>query len=264
VPLVDLLRLVSGDPDHQPRELPGGEDWLAIYKAFWRERIEVSLEDWRLEHRNKELVEEIASFVGQPGAVPFAHISSEGSEDSPPIRHEVVLSFLDAFYRGPFVRELNRPMKIVLVDGEFYRKDNRVEYTDAYDALLRIPELLSAFDASLGPEGELGAAWRSAKAEMGSTAVKRRRMQTVSRSAEEEAERIVKRVGSGLRTMTLILQGFLKGEAGGRYDSLANLAYMDGKANKEFLKTLDKAKDRCEKAHSFLAELSGIEFSLDE
>jgi hypothetical protein len=264
VPLGDLLRLASGDPGYLPSSLPGGEDWLVIYKAFWRERIEASLEEWRSKHRNKELADEIASFVGELSPAGFANISHEEREDAPAIRLDVALSFLDAFYRGPFLRELNRPMKIVLVDGEFYRKDNRVEYTDAYDALLRIPELLSAFDARLGPEGELGASWRSAESEMGPPAVKRRRMQSVSRSAEEEAERIIQRVGSALRTMTLILQGFLKGEAGGRYDSLANLSHIDGKSNKEFLRSLERAKDRCEKAHSLLAELSGLDLSWGE
>jgi hypothetical protein len=264
VPLGDLLRLASGDPGYLPRELPGGEDWLATYKAFWRERIEASLDEWRSEHRNKELVAEIAAFVGEPGPAGFANISREDGGGSPPISLRLALSFLDAFYRGPFVRELNRPMKIVLVDGEFYRKDNRIEYTDAYDALLRIPELLSTLDARLGPEGEIGASWLSASSEMGTTAVKRRKMQSVARGAEEEAERVVKRVGAALRTMTLILQGFLKGEAGGRYDSLANLSYIDGKSNKEFLRSLDKAKDRCEKAHSFLAEISGLDLSWDE
>jgi len=264
LPLRDLLRLVSGDPGYLPRELPGGEDWLAIYKAFWRERIDASLEEWRSEHRNKALVEEIAAFVGEPGPAGFANVSTKERAEAPAVRIALALTFLDAFYRGPFVRELNRPLKVVLVDGEFYRKDNRIEYTDAYDSLLRIPEHLSAFDARLGPQGELGLSWASANAEMGSTAAKRRRLQTVSRSAEEEAERIVKRVGSALKTMTLILQGFLKGEAGGRYDSLANLSYIDGKANKDFIRNLDKAKDRCERAYYFLAELSGLDLAAEE
>ena len=80
VPLGELLRLASGDPEYMPRELPGGEDWLAIYKAFWRERIEKSLDEWRAEHRDKELVEEIASFVGGPGPAGFANISREERE----------------------------------------------------------------------------------------------------------------------------------------------------------------------------------------
>lgn len=264
VPLGELLRLASGDPEYMPRELPGGEDWLAIYKAFWRERIEKSLDEWRAEHRDKELVEEIASFVGEPGPAGFANISREERESSPPLRYAVALVFLDAFYRGPFLRELNRPLKVVLVDGEFYRKDNRVEYTDAYDALLRLPDLLTTLDTKMGADGEIGGAWQAASREIGSSSAKRRKSQSVIRVAEEEAERIIRREGAALKTLVDILRGFLKGEAGGRYDSLANLSYIDGKANKDFLRGLDRAKDRCEKALGLLAELSGLDFAQED
>jgi hypothetical protein len=259
IPLMDLLRLVSGDPAYTPRELPGGEDWLAIYKAFWRERIEKSLNDWRAGHRDKELQAEIAAFVGAPGPVAFVNISREEKENAPPIGLELALSYLDAFYRGPFLRDINRPLKVVLVDGEFYRKDNRLEFTDAYDCILHIPESLSALDAKLGPEGEFGKSWIAAKKELGPAPVKRRKMQAVARGAEEEAEQIVRRTGSALHTLVAIIQGFLKGEAGGRYDSLANLSHLDGKANKEFVKSLDRAKDRCEMGLHILVELSGID-----
>lgn len=264
VPLGDLLKLVSGDPGYLPRELPGGEDWLAAYKAFWKEQIDSSVEEWRSEHRNKELVEEIASFVGEPGPAGFAYISREEREDVPPVRLDMALVFLDAFYRGPFLRELNRPLKIVLVDGEFYRKDNRVEFTDAYDALLRIPEHIAALDAKLAPDGELGIAWIATRNEIGSAPAKRRKLQSLARAADDEAERLIRREGIALRKMTAILQGFLKGEAGGRYDSLSNLSYIEGKGNKEFQRNLDRAKDRCERAYSFLAELSGLDLSRDE
>jgi hypothetical protein len=264
VPLGDLLRLVAGDPSYLPKDLPGGEDWLALYKAFWRERIEASLERWKAEHRTKELLAEIRTFVGEPGPASFAHLSREESERAPALRQELALAFLDAFYRGPFLRELNRLLKIVLVDGEFYRKDNRVEFTDAYDSILRIPELLSALDARLAPEGEIGGAWAAAYREIGAPMIRRRKTQTIARLAEEEAEQIIKREGTALHTMVQIILGFLKGEAGGRYDSLANLSSIDGKASKEFLRNLDRAKDRCEKALSLLSELSGLDLSRED
>jgi hypothetical protein len=260
IPLGDLLRLVSGDPSYLPRELPGGEDWLAMYKAFWRERIEAALDEWRKERRKQKLVEEIAEFVGEPGSVGFAHISRSESENAPPLRFDIALVFLDAFYRGPFIRELNRPLKFVLVEGEFYRKDNRVEFTDAYDTLLRMPEFLSSLDARLGPEGEIGKSWGLTMREIGPIAIKRRKLQSITLIAEEEAEQIIKKEGLALKLMVDIIQGFLKGEAGGRYDSLANISYIDGKSNKEFLRSLDNAKSRCERASSILAELSGLSF----
>jgi len=265
VPLFDILKLVSGDPEYLPRELPGGEDWFTIYKSFWRERIDAALDDWRTEHRTKALVEEISAFVGEPGPAGFAHISREETEGAPALRQNMALIFLDAFYRGPFLRELNRPLKLVLVDGEFYRKDNRVEFTDAYDSLLRCPELLAGLDSKLGPEGEFGSVWMAVRNEIGSGGpMKRHKLQSIERSVEEEAEHIIRREGLALKTMAAVLQGFLKGEAGGRYDSLANISYIDGKANRDFLRSLEKARGRCERALSLLAELSGLDLSKDE
>ncbi len=153
---------------------------------------------------------------------------------------------------------------MVLVDGEFYRKDNRIEFTDAYDALLRLPDLLAALDAKMGPEGEIGSAWLAASREIGSSSAKRRKSRSLIRVAEEEAERLIEREGAALKTLVHIIRGFLKGEAGGRYDSLANLSYIDGKANKDFQRSLDRAKDRCEKALDLLAELSGVDFNQED
>ena len=265
VPFGDLLRLVSGDPGYMPRDLPGGEDWLAIYKAFWRDRIEADMTAWRAEHRDRELLEEISAFVGDPGPAGFVNISREESESAPSLRYHLALVFLDAFFRGPFLREINRPLKIVLVDGEFYRKDNRVEFTDAFDSLLRLPELLPALDARLGPQGDIGMAWRLAMKELGPAAVKRRKTMSIARLLEEEAEQIVKREGVALRTIVHIIRGFMKGEAGGRYDSLANLALLDNKAsNKDFLRSLDRAKDRCERALYLLSEVSGLDLTRED
>ena len=260
VPMGDLLRLVSGDPAYVPRELPGGEDWLAVYKSYWRERIEAAFDAWKEEQRVKVLIEDISDFVGPPGPGGFAHIAREESEAAPGLRNQMALVFLDAFYRGPFLRDLNRPLKIVLVDGDFHRKDNSVEFTDAYDSLLRLPELLSTLDARLAPEGELGLAWHVASTEMGVIGSRSRRLAAVSRLAEEEAEQLIMKEGLALVTMSRLIQGILKGQAGGRYDSLVNISFINGRSNKDFIRALDHAKDRCEKAGSLLAGLSGLNF----
>ncbi|MGO8693999.1 MAG: DUF5312 family protein [Rectinemataceae bacterium] len=264
IPLGDVLRIVASDPEYAPRELAGGEDWLVLYRTFWRERIESRLEEWRRDRRYRELAEEISRFVGEPGLRRFDHIERDENESSPAIGQDLALSFLDAFQRGPFVRELNRVFKILLVDGEFYRKDNRLEFTDAYDALARIPESVALLDSRLGPEGDLGSTWMQAKTEMSPLPIKRRRIQAVARGAEEEAESTVKNAGRALVSMVRVLRGILKGEAGGRYDSLSNLSYLDGKANREFLHAIGAAKDRCERALSILLELSGLDFENTE
>jgi len=58
-----------------------------------------------------------------------------------------------------------------------------------------------------------------------------------------------------MRRMNEILKAILSREARGRYDSLSNLGRIEGKANKEFQKSLESAKDKLEKANFLLSEL---------
>ncbi|HET7838873.1 MAG TPA: DUF5312 family protein, partial [Rectinemataceae bacterium] len=263
IPFADILRLVSGDPAYSPRELAGGEDWLATYKGFWRERVERQLEQWLIDRRMRELAAEVEAFLGKPGPVVLPHISREGRADSPPVRQQQALSFLDGFFRGPFLRDLIRPLKILLVDGDFYRKDNQIEFTDAYDILFHLTETIATFDSKLMPEGELGSAWSLVSAEIAPLKMKQRRTQNLVQTVNDEAERIIRRAGRALRTMVEVIRGILKGEAGGKYDSLVNLSYLDGRGNKEFLRSLEKAKDKCERAYGLLSQLSGLDLSQD-
>lgn len=261
IPLADVIRIVTGDPSYAPRELPAGEDWLAIYRNFWKARIETKLEELRNELRYRKLAEELSSFIGDVQPANLPHISREDGRDSPPVRQDLGLAFIDAFSRGIFAKEINRPLRIVLMDGEFYRKENRIEFTDAYDTVLRGPETVAGFDARLAPEGELGGSWCQARMDLATVAVKRRKIQSVVKGVDDEADAIIRTFGSALGELVKIIGGILKGEAGGRYDSLANLAFLDGKANKEFLRSLELAKDRCERAMGLLVELSGLDMT---
>jgi hypothetical protein len=259
VPLGTILRLVAEDPEYLPRELPGSEDWFAIFKSFWKERIETRLEEYRTESRVRELAADISQFTGNAEPAGFPHLSSAGGEGFPPCRFEVALSFLEGFQTGPFTKEMNRPLKILLIEGDFYRKDNRIEFTDAYDELLRLHENLATLDARFSPDGEIGRAWNQASNEMLTIAFKRRKLDAIRRGAEDEAEALVRRVGETLHTLARVIKGILKGEAGGRYDSLQNLSTLDGRSNREFLRTLELVRARCDKALLLLSELSGLD-----
>ncbi len=263
VPLHEILRVVMEDPNYRPRELAGGEDWFAIYKGFWKERIDKQLSLYGTARRMQDLQSDIAGFLGSAEPVRFGYISEEGKEGSPPIRLEKALAFLSAFYERLFVPEMNRVLKILLIEGEFYKKDNRVEYTDAYNELLQIPDALSGLDGRLGPGGDLGAAWIQAREELVSLPIKRRKVQAALQGANGEAEALLNRSREAMKRMQAILKGLLKGEAGGRYDSLSNLSYIEGKGNKEFLRNLDSIKNRLERAVHFLEELEKLGMTRD-
>jgi len=259
VPLGQILRLVAAEPDHLPKDLPGGEDWFAIFRTYWKDKIEARVEACREEARGRELAAEMVAFLGSAGFVPLPHLAREGRPGSPPLRFDLAVAFLLGFARGPFPRDINRPLKILLVDGEFYRKDNLIEFTDAYNCFLRLEEMIVALDLEASPDGEVGRTWAQVSGEMTALPVKRRKLDAIRRGLEEEAETLIRQAANAFIGMSRILQGILKGEAGGRYDSVQNLSFLDGRSNRDYLRSLENVRGICEKALSILEEVSGLE-----
>ena len=264
VPIESLYRLTSGDPNAQCERVSGGEDWFASYKAYWRERIDRRCQRFSAERRIKRLEGDITALVGEAPQTLFEQLSETGSESVPPVRFARALMFLESFYRKVFLGDINRPLKIILLEGEFYKRDNRLEFTDAYNAILQTSDALKSLDRRLGPEGELGSAYFHAKNEVIPVQIKRRKVESCIQAADTEAETVLRRASDAMAKMQLILKGILSGEARGRYDSLSNLSRMEGRANREFLKAVEMAKDRFELAVNLLGELSRLALSSQE
>jgi len=166
------------------------------------------------------------------------------------------LRFLEAFYHKTFLADINRVLKTVLLEGEFYKRDNRIDFTDAYNEILQTGDQLKKLDSRLSPEGELGTAYVQARGELASTQIKKRKIESAMKAAETEAESILVRITDSIGRMHEILRAILSTEVRGRYDSLSNLGRIDGNSNKDFQNGLEAAKDKLEKAHFLLGELT--------
>lgn len=256
VPLLSYLRLLNEDPNWSCPRFSGGEDWFALYRSYWKERIDRRYQRFVADRRIKRLESDIAALVGQEEQSWLENIVEEGAESTPPARFYRPLRFLEAFYHRVFLAELNRYLKLVLLEGEFYKRDNRIDYTDAYNGLLQIGESLKNLDRRLASDGELGLSYFRAKNELIPLQIKRRKVESTVQAADTEAEAILRRAGDSMLKMQLILKGILAGEAHSRYDSLSNLSSIEGKANKDFQRGLSTVKDKLEKAAFLLGELT--------
>lgn len=255
VPLEAILKVSNDDPNWQCASTGGGEDWFTIFKSYWRNRVDHRFQRFSAERRIAQLESDIQAIVGKETPTWFLNLSEEGNEKSPPMRFARSLRFLEAFYHQTFLGDINRYLKIVLLDGEFYKRDNRLDFTDAYNEILQIGDLLKKIDNRLGMEGELGAAYAQARTELSSMQIKKRKVESTIKVAEVEAESILARSNNAIGRMQEILKAILSREARGKYDSLSNLAHIEGKANKEFQKGLETTMYKLEKANYVLAEL---------
>lgn len=260
VPLHTMLQLALDDPELQCDPVAGGEDWFALLRSYWRERIEKRFNAWQAEKKTAELQLRIKSLLGDDWLGSFVYLTNQSGGESPPIRFATVLRCLDNFYHTVFLKEINRCLKLVLLEGEFYKRDNRLDFTDAYNKILELGQQLKAYDQSLAPDGEFGLAYAQARREMSSLAIKRRKLETAIQSAETEADTLIRNGLEALTRMHLVLKGILTGSSRERYDSLSNLSRIEGKANADFMRSLEQSNDKLERMLSLVNELSQLAF----
>jgi hypothetical protein len=264
IPMIQLVRLAHEDPNLACEAAPVGEDWFPIYKAYWRDRLDRNMQRFMAERRIRQLEADIDSVVGVDYKSALSNLSETGSDLLVPVRLARVLRFLEAFYNRTFLHEINRPLKLILLEGEFYKRDNRLEFTDAYNTLLQVNEGLRGLDYRLSPQGELGTAFIHARKELVSIQIRKRKLDSAIHTAENEAEALIRKTVEALSKMQLILNGILAGEARSRYDSLSNLSRIEGKGNKEFIRALGTSKDKLEKSVYLISELTKAAMSIGE
>jgi hypothetical protein len=256
VPMQQIVKLAYEDPNLQTDQLPTGDDWFPIFKSYWRERMDRNFQHFSVERRLNQLDSDIVALVGAEPQSELHSILEQGTDTIPPSRQARVLRFIEAFYHKTFLQEINRFLKLILLEGEFYKRDNRLEFTDAYNTILQTGDALRALDYRLGSEGELGANYIQAKKELVSIQIRKRKVDSAIHAAENEAEAIITKTSEALGRMQMILKGILAGEARSRYDSLSNLSRIEGKSNRDFQRALGLCKDKLEKAVYLIEELS--------
>ncbi len=258
VPLTAILRCTSRNLAYLPQVVSGGEDWFAVYRDHWKKNLEERLTQYLRERRRTELAEVFNHFFKGAPLKPLDNAVSSANPGGFPLRRSFALMFLAAFYQHILIDELNKVLRPILVDGEFYKRENRAEFTDAYNELLKLGDAIRALDIKLAPDGEIGRRYAAVQAEFSALAFKRRQQQSLTQDAADEAAGIIDRAGNALRSLISIFNGLVNGDAGGRYDSLANLGSLAGKGG-SYTATLRGALQKFEKTVQLLGEIEAME-----
>lgn len=258
VPLTSVLRCVSRNLSYLPSSITGGEDWYATYRDFWRKRIDDRFAAFIRDRRREQLEQSLGSlFNGKQ--LPKLEFVQYAADEGMALRGAFTLAFLSGFSRHVFSDDLNKPLKLLLLEGEFYKKDNRIEYTDAYNELLKLGDYIKNLDAKLSPDGELGKRLSLIRKEMIALPLKRRKFANLQQEADAEASGIVERASRSLRSLSSVLGGILHGEVGGRYDTLSNLGTLSGRGTSTFISSLRNALQKIEKTIQMLGEIESVE-----
>jgi hypothetical protein len=223
VPLIPLLRYANRDISLYPKAIPGGEDWFAVYREYWRHHIEEQFSAYTQDRRRQEMLKLFDKFFGGAELLTMKNVLSETNPDGLPLPGVFSLSFLLTFYEVVFTPHINPVLQPILAEGVFFKRENYAEFSAAYGDLLKLAEDIKNLDARLDPGGEYGKRYALAKQDMSSLSAKRRKIQIALEDASREFGQILDRAREAMKLMISLLAGIARREPGGKYDSLANL-----------------------------------------
>jgi hypothetical protein len=224
VPFTPLLRCVSRDLGLAPRNIGGGEDWFSIYKEQWKLVIDEKVFAFIKIRRQHEMQSSFKSFLKGKEIRMLEHMESGDNPQGMPLKGAFALSFLQTFCAVVFAADLNETLRPIMLNGEFIRKENRAEYTECYNYLMKLSETVKRLDHDISPEGTYGKRYQQAKNEMTALPVKRRKIQIILNEATAMVERILEQTRNSLSGLVKSLNGIIT--KNDKYDSLSNLADM--------------------------------------
>ncbi|MDR1306959.1 MAG: DUF5312 domain-containing protein [Treponema sp.] len=258
VPLTSLLRCMSRSTDISPGDIGGGEDWYVVYRERWKTRIEEQFLSFIKTRRQRDLQNAFRYFFKGTHLKMLENMVSDSNPSGISIKGNFSLAFLQTFYSVVFMEEINKHIRPILLDGEFIRRDNRSEFTEYYNTLIKLEDVIGHFDMEISPAGDYGKRYALAKNDMSSLPVKRRKIQIVVEEAARDAERIIDQAREAMEGMINILGGVLKKSADEKYDTLINISALTGRGT-AFADGITQSVDLFKKALRLLDDIDAME-----
>jgi hypothetical protein len=258
IPLTSIARIAARDISLTPKAISGGEDWFPLYKDHWKHHIDAVFFAYFGNRRRRELQRAFADFLGDTELKSLENAESETKPNGLPVIRADSLGFLLTFHSGIFMTDLNHFLRTVLIDGEFYKKENKLEYTENYNELIKLDDVIGQFDGNLSPRGDWGKRYIQVKNEISTLPVKRRKLQIIQAEIDEQANAIVDHSTLAMNGMVKILNGIIDREPQGKYDTLSNLSQLNGKGG-EFTEGLRNAALKFREAVKILKDIAHLE-----
>ncbi len=259
IPINDIVRFTLRDVAWKPNPVEGGEDWFVVFKNAWKKRFDQKWGLWQRHHRRAQVIKSILYYLGSEELPKLEYHPWENLWVPLTFNREMSLGFIKAFFSSVYPELILRQLKVVLIEGEFYRRENLNEYTDTYNTLEHMQHEISLFETRLSPKGDIGEGFELVKREKMATTKGKARLDNLMMSLESTADDIVSRLTAAFRTMDLLLGGILGIARGGQYETLVNMASLQGKANDKFRQQLAKARELMNTAGALLGDAEVVE-----
>jgi hypothetical protein len=259
VPLADFVRFNMRDVSWEPFHAEGGEDWFLLFKNAWKKRFDEKMAAWNRLNRNAMLrakmlrvldLEELPTLLYHPWSGLWLPLE---------MRRETSIAFLKGLFRTVYPALILKPLKILLIEGDFYRRENLAEYTDSFNMLEHMQQFLETFETRLSPKGDIGESFALVQKECVASVKGKARLENLMLTVDSDADSIINRALGAFRSLDLLLGGILGLVRGGPYETLINVSAIQGKLNERFRKDLTTVRQLLQDSRDILEESGYLE-----
>lgn len=260
VPMQKILQLVTQDPEYHPSARRSMPDWFSFYRDFWRQWVHRRYLDFYHSRRRGALLSESLEFLNIKTLPGLSNYRADKFGKNTPVRHEFSLCFVKGFLKQVFA-PLSRALKLIYLNAEFYKEENRHAYTDAFLLLSEADQKIEELETMLGPQGELRAAIQGVKGQALGERLRQKRILDILARADGEARALVDVLIEQIENLRALLHGILKGQPGDRYDTLVNLNKIGGRENSDLRQAWTRALEKTDQGAVLLKKIRELEIN---
>ncbi len=258
VPFLKLTAVANNSSIWHTEKSIGGEDWYVRYKAHWRKLFDQKWELWIYDKRRKAAFDKIKAMLTCTDYPYIPNRPWRDVWDGIPFPLDHSIGFLYAFFQDLYP-VYSKVLKLVLVEGEFTQRENRVEFTDTYNLLNHLSQSMIVFNDKLSVKGIYGGSFASIINESLRTIQGQARIDTLMNSINSEARLLISQFADASRSIQLITGGILHESKDPRYDTLSNIASILGNQNVQFRQRLHDTREGMINALEIIKELESLE-----
>ena len=256
-PVSNLVRLAHNNIHWRPVPLAGGEDWFAVWKSFWKERIEKLYRRFSYKRKLETMVGEARETLSVAEVREFPGYPPSGLDS--PAKHGLSLGLLRAVFGDVYPKSMQGGLNVLYRDGEFYKADNRTEYDDAMREIEQVRIESANLEVRLQPTGDLGMLWIQTTDGTLEPEMAAERQEILANQIDADASAVIRRMINAFRSIGNVLEGVLYGTVGGRYDTVSNLGQLGGDDSKELTNRLEAIHVRSKAITDLLSEMVNLE-----
>lgn len=258
VPVIKLGRVVNNDYDWEAENLEGAEGWFPSFRVQWKKIIDIRWTEWVRDQKKKNLSDTLKLDFGLNDFPVMEYRPWLKLWTRVEFTSELTGGFLSWFATEKY-NDVVQLLNDVIMEGVFYRNENRQEFTEGVDNFINANTLMLNLLDMLSPKGEYGKQFEDFSTNKIHSFQVQKQIDTMMSNTESTVREIIKIFGKGTRAIERVFHGFFDEEKDGIHEGLQNLTSIKGHDNSHFRDSLKEVRTLLRKSLFYLAELEPID-----